>query len=57
MCSLAHLENVHQNDLVRICQVDFVFGVNQIRNLLDDEIRFEDIVVTDAVSNGILRRG
>ncbi len=49
-----HLENVHQNDLVRVCQVNLVLRINQICNFLDDIIRLEDIVVANAVSNGVL---
>ena len=49
-----YLENLHQYDLVRIRQVDFVLGINHFRNLFNDIVRFKHIVVANSVSNSIL---
>lgn len=50
------LEDLHEDHLVRLTQIDAVFGIYKTCNLLNNLTRFERGVITNVVSNGVLKR-
>lgn len=51
----AYLEYLHQYHLVWVSQVDLVLGADEARDLLDDGVGLEDLVVPNIVSDGVLQ--
>lgn len=56
MCyAKTYLVNFQQDDLVRSSQIDFVLGINQVRDAPDDIVPFEGVVAANGRANRKLR--